>query len=139
MVYVVTAGCTGTLGALIFLQKLRLSPEAGFSVNDWTVVVIFMVVIGGIGTLEGPIIGMLIYFGLRRASCRLRQLVSDPIRYRRDRDHAESARRSLGPHRQALQPSPLLGPPSPDAVAAAGVAVGAAATAPTSKLDGTVH
>jgi branched-chain amino acid transport system permease protein len=27
--------------------------------------VIFMVVIGGIGTLEGPIIGMLIYFGLR--------------------------------------------------------------------------
>ena len=66
MVYVVTAGCTGALGALIFLQKLRLSPEAGFSVNDWTVVVIFMVVIGGIGTLEGPIIGMLIYFGLRQ-------------------------------------------------------------------------
>jgi len=29
-------------------------------------VVIFMVVIGGIGTLEGPIIGMLIYFGLRQ-------------------------------------------------------------------------
>jgi branched-chain amino acid transport system permease protein len=66
MVYVVTAGCTGLIGALIFLQKLRLSPEAGFSINDWTVVVIFMVVIGGIGTLEGPIIGMLIYFGLRQ-------------------------------------------------------------------------
>jgi len=47
------------------LQKLRLSPEAGFSINDWTVVVIFMVVIGGIGTLEGPIIGMLVYFALR--------------------------------------------------------------------------
>ena len=27
--------------------------------------VIFIVVIGGIGTLEGPFIGMLIYFGLR--------------------------------------------------------------------------
>ena len=52
-------------GALIFLQKLRLSPEAGFSINDWTVVVIFMVVIGGIGTLEGPIIGMLVYIFLR--------------------------------------------------------------------------
>jgi branched-chain amino acid transport system permease protein len=65
MTYVVTAACTGVVGAFIFLQKLRLSPEAGFSVNDWTVVVIFMVVIGGIGTLEGPIIGMLIYFGLR--------------------------------------------------------------------------
>jgi branched-chain amino acid transport system permease protein len=65
MIYVVTAACTGVVGAFIFLQKLRLSPEAGFSVNDWTVVVIFMVVIGGIGTLEGPIIGMLIYFALR--------------------------------------------------------------------------
>jgi branched-chain amino acid transport system permease protein len=65
MIYVVTAACTGVVGAFIFLQKLRLSPEAGFSINDWTVVVIFMVVIGGIGTLEGPIIGMLIYFVLR--------------------------------------------------------------------------
>ncbi len=67
MVYVVTAGCTGLVGAFIFLQKLRISPEAGFSVNDWTVVVIFMVVIGGIGTLEGPFVGMLVYFGLREA------------------------------------------------------------------------
>jgi branched-chain amino acid transport system permease protein len=65
MTYVMSAACTGVVGAFIFLQKLRLSPEAGFSVNDWTVVVIFMVVIGGIGTLEGPIVGMLIYFGLR--------------------------------------------------------------------------
>ena len=65
MIYVVTAAATGAVGAFIFLQKLRVSPEAGFSINDWTVVVIFMVVIGGIGTLEGPIIGMLIYFALR--------------------------------------------------------------------------
>jgi branched-chain amino acid transport system permease protein len=64
-VYVVTAACTGLVGAFIFLEKLRISPDAAFSVNDWTVVVIFMVVIGGIGTLEGPIVGMLIYFGLR--------------------------------------------------------------------------
>jgi len=65
IVYIVTAACTGLLGALIFLQKLRVSPEAGFSVNDWTVVVIFMVEIGGTGTLEGPIIGMLVYIILR--------------------------------------------------------------------------
>jgi len=65
LVYVVTALGTGMVGAFIFLEKLRISPEAGFSVNDWTVVVIFMVVIGGIGTLEGPIIGMLVYFLLR--------------------------------------------------------------------------
>ncbi len=65
VIYVVTAAATGLVGAVIFLQKLRISPEAAFSVNDWTVVVIFMVVIGGIGTLEGPFIGMLIYFVLR--------------------------------------------------------------------------
>jgi branched-chain amino acid transport system permease protein len=65
MIYVVTAACTGVVGVFIFLQKLRLSPEPGFSINDWTLVVIFMVVIGGIGTLEGPTIGMLIYFVLR--------------------------------------------------------------------------
>jgi branched-chain amino acid transport system permease protein len=65
IVYLATAACTGLIGGLIFLQKLRISPEAGFSINDWTVVVIFMVVIGGIGTLEGPFVGMLIYFALR--------------------------------------------------------------------------
>jgi len=65
IIYIVTAACTGVIGGLIFLQKLRISPEAGFSINDWTVVVIFMVVIGGIGTLEGPFIGMLIYIVLR--------------------------------------------------------------------------
>jgi branched-chain amino acid transport system permease protein len=65
IVYIVTATCTGLIGALIFLQKLRLSPETGFSINDWTVVVIFIVVIGGIGTIEGPIIGLIVYFVLR--------------------------------------------------------------------------
>jgi branched-chain amino acid transport system permease protein len=65
IIYIATAACTGLIGGLIFLQKLRISPEAGFSINDWTVVVIFMVVIGGIGTLEGPFIGMLIYIALR--------------------------------------------------------------------------
>ncbi len=67
MVYVAVAGITGMIGALIFLQKLRISPDAAFSVNDWTVAVIFIVVIGGIGTIEGPILGTLIYFLLRGA------------------------------------------------------------------------
>jgi branched-chain amino acid transport system permease protein len=65
LIYVVTAFCTGLLGGFIFLQKLRISPESAFSINDWTVVVIFMVVIGGIGTMEGPIIGLLVYFAMR--------------------------------------------------------------------------
>ena len=65
LVYIVTAGLTAMIGGLISLQKLRVSPDASFSVNDWTAFVIFIVVIGGIGTIEGPIIGTLIYFLLR--------------------------------------------------------------------------
>ncbi len=64
-VYVVTSAFTAIIGGLIFLQKLRISPDAAFSVNDWTAFVIFIVVIGGIGTLEGPIIGTLMFFALR--------------------------------------------------------------------------
>jgi len=64
-VYVMTAGLTAAVGALIFLQKLRITPDAAFSVNDWTAFVIFIVVIGGIGTLEGPLIGTLVFFLLR--------------------------------------------------------------------------
>lgn len=65
VVYVLTAAMTSVIGGLIFLQKLRISPDAAFSVNDWTAFVIFIVVIGGIGTIEGPIIGTLIFFALR--------------------------------------------------------------------------
>ena len=56
---------TGMVGALVFLTKLRISPEAGFNVVDWTANVIFIVVIGGIGTIEGPIIGVIVFFVLR--------------------------------------------------------------------------
>jgi branched-chain amino acid transport system permease protein len=65
VVYVGAAFGTGVVGALIFLQKLRISPDAAFSVLDWTAYVIFIVVIGGIGTIEGPIVGVLVFFILR--------------------------------------------------------------------------
>jgi branched-chain amino acid transport system permease protein len=54
------------IGALIFLQKLRISPDTAFSVNDWTAFVIFITVIGGIGRIEGPIVGTIIFFFLRQ-------------------------------------------------------------------------
>jgi branched-chain amino acid transport system permease protein len=65
LVYVGVAGMTAMVGSLIAFQKLRVSPDAAFSVNDWTAFVIFIVVIGGIGTIEGPIIGTIVYFLLR--------------------------------------------------------------------------
>jgi branched-chain amino acid transport system permease protein len=65
IVYVIVAAITSMIGALIFVTKLRITPDAAFSVNDWTVFVIFIVVIGGIGSIEGPIVGTLLYFILR--------------------------------------------------------------------------
>ena len=56
-VYVASAAMTAMIGALIYLQKARISPDAAFSVLDWTAYVIFIIVIGGIGTIEGPIVG----------------------------------------------------------------------------------
>jgi branched-chain amino acid transport system permease protein len=61
-VYVATAAATGMVGALIYLQKARISPDAAFSVLDWTAYVIFIVVIGGIGTMEGPVIGAVLFY-----------------------------------------------------------------------------
>ena len=66
IVYVLTAFGTAMVGALIFLQKLRISPDTAFSVNDWTAFVIFITVIGGIGRVEGPIIGTVVFFALRQ-------------------------------------------------------------------------
>ena len=66
VIYVITAGGTAMVGALIFLQKLRISPDTAFSVNDWTAFVIFITVIGGVGRIEGPLIGTVVFFILRQ-------------------------------------------------------------------------
>lgn len=64
LVYLIAAVGCGMAGALIFITKLRVSPEAAFSI-EWTAVMFFIVVIGGIGTIEGPIIGTIVYFTMR--------------------------------------------------------------------------
>jgi branched-chain amino acid transport system permease protein len=64
-VYVAAAVGAGFAGALYFVGNLRISPDAAFSVN-WTAFAIFMVVIGGLGRIEGPIVGVLIFWALNR-------------------------------------------------------------------------
>ena len=65
VVFLVSAFGTGLCGAVIYLQKARISPDAAFNVVDWTAYVIFIVVIGGIGTIEGPILGVIVFFALQ--------------------------------------------------------------------------
>jgi branched-chain amino acid transport system permease protein len=64
IVFVISASVTGIAGALIYLNVLRIIPSAAFSVQ-WTAYMIFIVVIGGIGTIEGPIIGVIIFSFIR--------------------------------------------------------------------------
>jgi branched-chain amino acid transport system permease protein len=64
-VFLIAAAMTGLVGALIYVQTARISPDAAFSVTDWTAYVIFIVVIGGIGRIEGPILGVLVFYALQ--------------------------------------------------------------------------
>lgn len=65
LVYVIASTVCGLTGAVIYLSLLRVQPSATFSVN-WTAFMIFAVVIGGLGTVTGPIVGTLVYFVLQQ-------------------------------------------------------------------------
>ncbi|WP_343660768.1 branched-chain amino acid ABC transporter permease [Ralstonia sp.] len=60
------ATMTGVAGAVAYMNTLQVTPDAAFSLN-WTATAIFIAVLGGIGTLEGPILGTAVYFLLRES------------------------------------------------------------------------
>jgi branched-chain amino acid transport system permease protein len=63
--YLVAAVGAGATGALLGLQTLYIEPATSFSLQ-YSVYMLFMVLVGGIGTIEGPIIGALILFALQQ-------------------------------------------------------------------------
>ena len=64
MLFAMTAAGTALAGALYYTTTLYTSPLDAFQVN-WIVSTMFIVVIGGIGTLTGPIMGTLLLIVLR--------------------------------------------------------------------------
>jgi branched-chain amino acid transport system permease protein len=64
-VWIVAAFGCGLVGAVVSLNLIRVQPDAAYDVN-WTAYMIFIVVIGGIGTVEGPIVGTVIFFTLQQ-------------------------------------------------------------------------
>lgn len=62
--FVVSAFGCGMAGAAHYMGTMFLAPDSAFDIN-WVVAVMFIVIIGGIGTIEGPLVGTVIYFGLR--------------------------------------------------------------------------
>lgn len=64
IVFVVAAMGAGAAGGIICIQAIGVaSPNQIFGVS-YSAFMIFMVLIGGIGTIEGPIVGALIYFAM---------------------------------------------------------------------------
>lgn len=64
LVYVVTAAGAGLVGAINYMASLYVTTYSAFDIG-WIGAMVFTVVVGGMGTLEGPILGTLIYFVLR--------------------------------------------------------------------------
>ncbi len=64
-VFVVAAIGCGAAGAVLAVSQLQVQPASAFSVQ-WSAEIIFVSLIGGMGTIEGPILGTVIYFALQQ-------------------------------------------------------------------------
>ena len=65
IVFVVAALGCGAAGALLAVSQLQVEPSAVFNVQ-WSAEMIFVTLIGGIGTMEGPILGTVIFYLLQQ-------------------------------------------------------------------------
>ncbi|GAA3552497.1 branched-chain amino acid ABC transporter permease [Nonomuraea rosea] len=63
--YCAAAVGTGAVGAVLFADVLYVQPGSIFNVQ-YSVSMMFMVLIGGIGTVTGPLIGALVFFALQQ-------------------------------------------------------------------------
>jgi branched-chain amino acid transport system permease protein len=61
--FLITAMVTGMTAGIIYTFQVFVQPFKAFAI-DWTVTLVFIVIIGGIGTIEGPIVGTLVYVTL---------------------------------------------------------------------------
>jgi branched-subunit amino acid transport system permease len=64
LVFVVATAGTGLVAALITAQTPCIQPNAAFSIQ-WFAAISFMAMIGGLGTIEGPLVGAAVYVVLQ--------------------------------------------------------------------------
>jgi branched-chain amino acid transport system permease protein len=65
LVFVVAGAGCGAAGAVLAISQLQVQPSAVFSVQ-WTAEMAFATIIGGLGTIEGPILGTAVYIVLQQ-------------------------------------------------------------------------
>ncbi len=64
--FLMSAGICGLAGGIYYLSVLYVDPVGAFDLA-WQIRILFIVIVGGVGTLEGPFVGTLIYYVLRSA------------------------------------------------------------------------
>jgi branched-chain amino acid transport system permease protein len=64
-VFLVAAVGCGAAGAVTMANTLIVTPSSIFGVQ-WSAYMIFMVLLGGLGTFEGPVLGALVLFGIQQ-------------------------------------------------------------------------
>lgn len=60
-VYLIVAAVTGLVGGVYLLNNVSIDPDSYFSIG-LTAQMVIVVVVGGLGTIEGPIVGAIVYF-----------------------------------------------------------------------------
>lgn len=65
VMYLISAAGCGAAGGVLLMTQLGVQPNAIFNVQ-WSAYMIFIVIIGGIGYLEGPIVGAIVFFVLQQ-------------------------------------------------------------------------
>jgi ABC-type branched-subunit amino acid transport system permease subunit len=65
LVFVVAGAGCGAAGAVLAISQLQVQPSAVFTVQ-WTAEMAFATIIGGLGTIEGPIIGTIVFMVLQQ-------------------------------------------------------------------------
>jgi branched-chain amino acid transport system permease protein len=60
-----SAFITGLAAGVLYLNAIFIQPFEAFGIS-WTVNLLFIVIIGGIGTIEGPILGAIIFILLQQ-------------------------------------------------------------------------
>ena len=63
--FMMAAFVTGAASGVYYLYNVFIMPKSAFSIS-WTIAMAFIVIIGGIGTIEGPILGAILYVFLRQ-------------------------------------------------------------------------
>jgi len=63
--FLISAFLTGTAAGILYLNTIFIQPFEAFGIG-WTVKLLFIVIMGGIGTVEGPIVGAIIFVLLQQ-------------------------------------------------------------------------